>query len=340
MFNSKIGNMSLFCAILVVMHHFSVEPDGFYSPLAVFLAILGKSPVLSPSGGLVYIAVPVFFVVSGYFVSKHIDEDNWHRRIIRKRASTLLLPFVFWILVSLFYVSLLDFVRGRDLYFGSVNALIKGSGLYLPRIVNPVASQLWYVRSLLLFVLCLPLIRHVAKTIPLVICFMTYAFVSPFENGCLDELFRFGVPLEGLFFFSLGIWLKNHPNVRINNKLTGVVLVCSGVFFQLVRYFLALKGFVISPYAGWAATLTLLPGCWILMPSKELPHFFYSMPFPVYLMHRYILLSADNVLSRFGSITRGGGYSLVLFSAVALPAGMAWIMRQSMRLRKFAFGDR
>ena len=46
--------------------------------------------------GLCCLAVPFFFAVSGYFLSRHFDERGWWLRETGKRVTSLLLPYLLW----------------------------------------------------------------------------------------------------------------------------------------------------------------------------------------------------------------------------------------------------
>ena len=90
--SQKIKNMSLLCALLVVSIHVSWPQE----PLSAgwFLSIAIKE-------GYARIAVPFFFVVSGFLLAGHFDEEKWWHHEVGKRVRTLVVPFLIWSLVAL-----------------------------------------------------------------------------------------------------------------------------------------------------------------------------------------------------------------------------------------------
>lgn len=90
--NNKITDFSFVCAALVVQLHIGLLG-------AVELSFGGKLIREIVTHGLCQIAVPFFFVVSGYFLSRHFDEVGWYRRELFKRLRSLAVPYLFWSIV-------------------------------------------------------------------------------------------------------------------------------------------------------------------------------------------------------------------------------------------------
>ena len=77
----KFKNMAIVCAILVVFIHIPLGRLESGSVLWVFDMLV--------RWGIAQIAVPFFFVASGYFLAGHIGEDGWWKREILKRIRAL-----------------------------------------------------------------------------------------------------------------------------------------------------------------------------------------------------------------------------------------------------------
>ena len=93
--NHKVSNASFFAALMVVAIHTSGrEPWTIENGTALWwLEAIGHCGVFG-------IAVPFFFICSGYFLARHMEECGWWRRECIKRARTLLAPYVFWCLAK------------------------------------------------------------------------------------------------------------------------------------------------------------------------------------------------------------------------------------------------
>ena len=207
--SQKMRNMSFVCSVLVVCHHFAVigEPG---SGLWWFAKLLGQGR-LGMGGGLTWVAVPWFFLASGYFLARHMGENNWWFHEVSKRIHSLVIPFFFWCFAGIILLSMMDISQGRPLFYGTLKSILKGIGAYPTGIVNPMASQLWYIRSLFMLVIVSPIIFRFIGIWWLVGTFVLYLVIAPFDSVVLHQFFRYGFSLEGLFYFSLGVFLCRRP---------------------------------------------------------------------------------------------------------------------------------
>jgi len=84
----KVGVLSFAFALAVVVIHCSWTADSTFGRLLILLF----------RDTLARMAVPFFFVCSGYFLARHFDEEGWWRREVGKRIFSLGAPYVFWTL--------------------------------------------------------------------------------------------------------------------------------------------------------------------------------------------------------------------------------------------------
>ena len=344
--SQKFANMSFsfVCAILVVCHHFAVIGDPG-SGLWWFAKLLGQGE-LGMGGGLSWIAVPWFFFASGFFLAGHMDEKGWWRREAIKRLRTLVMPFFFWCIAGIALLSVMDVLQGRHLFFGTLNAILKGVGAYPNSVVNPMASQLWFVRALVMLVIISPIILRFMGVWWLVATFVLYAIVAPFDGLELHPFFRYGFSLEGLFYFSIGLFLRRHFSFSVINLLILAIVCCIlGMGLLILHSVAFLQGVYLTNYLNYIATPLLLCGLWSIIPSSPFPKVLTSAAFPIYLMHRFFWWPMNGFVRKIFSLHEFPPeawvivYFLVL--GVVCPIVAAWVLRRSLPcFANFAFGGR
>jgi len=292
----KASNLGFVCVCLVVFMHIHCPWEG---------------------GGINQLAVPFFFLMSGYFLAAHTEEAGWYRLAVQKRMRTLLIPLFLWCVLwtgySIAIAAALNLHAGRSL---TANLLTGwGSLRYLALDITrtPAMGPLWYVRCLFLFVLISPavvaLVRKLKFGALLVTgaSYVTYASYGRVVGSNIDFL-SYGFSLEGLSYFSFGIYLQlsQHPLSVSAGK--GAVAFATG----LVAYWFGITELSI---------LLMIVGLWGLMPSRPLPKILTSNTFPIYLIHMFVLLLAGSgkISSPIISIAVGVGAVLVsLIVAVAM----------------------
>ena len=293
----RISWMKLMCAFMVVVIHsqFLAEKAGWIREFIMY--------------GVCRCAVPFFFAVSGYFLSRHMDEDKWWRKEVGKRILGLGIPY--FIFVCSFMI-LSYFIEG---VFPNLMIMLKDIGAD-PR-VTPLLAPLWYVRALFILILLSPLLKKIvrggsciASIIGIIsiaiICFLVRPY-SDCSSGTWYLLLNYGFSLEGLLYFSIGMFLAGYKlngiASTIINKLYGLLFVTVGFILFAIRAYLLLYteyewqacqiGFFAIPF------MTL--GLFAIMPRCSLPSMLNSASFPIYVLHFFIL----SLLG--GRISRGGG---------------------------------
>ena len=292
--SQKIRNMSIICALLVVTIH--VDWQEHTSTLLWW----GRELICQ---GVSRVAVPFFFVVSGYFLSAHFEEDCWWEHEVTKRIRSLVIPFFLWSLIAVLMTAPLtiiaDLMANRP--FGTSLPLLNGNAMRVfgfNMFNYPTHGPLWYMRCLFLFVILGGLFKWGVRKMGLLLlaiffflsCLHCY-FMYGFPEGGAPRIFLLlerGLSLQGMFYFSVGIYIRDKKI-----KYTGMTPFawCSlvvGLGLVVGRALLMQKQLQITGVCGLVSIPFVMYALYELMPSTNWPIWFTSCSFPIYLMHRII----------------------------------------------------
>lgn len=198
----RLSVMGFICTILVVMIHSTPRPMVGSCQWWI-VEMIGRN-------GFSQVAVPYFFLVSGFLLAGHFCEDGWYKREVHKRVLSLVVPYFVWIGISL-CVNFMLFcgvrMAGYSCNFGNPfygpwwKWLIDSVGLNPFKNIGP----LWFVRDLFFLVLLSPLILRITRKMRFllpIICFIGIFIVEWFShrmNGELYCLFHYSLCIMGVF---------------------------------------------------------------------------------------------------------------------------------------------
>lgn len=327
--SQRIKNMGLFCAFLVVGIHVDWHPDsgsvGWF-----FHHVISR--------GVCLIAVPYFFIVSGFFLAKHFNEVNWWSTEVKKRLRTLVVPFytctVLYILLSTPLTIVADHLAGRS--FGTnlvwLHDWLWALGLDFTR---PTMTPLWYVRWLVVLVVLSNLLKVLVTRLRYV--FLAGLAILGLACECMPKGFFYDVLTEGMypncgpalgtFYFSLGFFIQmERIKIRMTSwmsmiNLVGVMLLVVGICCvdndQLNRVLLL------------ATVPVFLLWVYCNMPSIKVSNRITSLAFPIYLIHCPVIVYLSLILDRLpiGKVSQ----SMAIYCGAALGS-----IGLSLMLRKFA----
>ena len=206
--NTALANLQFLLSIMVVLIHSQT----------VFINLPGKELQsvygwnastfiqMFISEGICRIAVPLFFVLSGYFFYRTFDGSLTNYGIkLKRRLHTLLIPYIFWGAVVFFFFAYATHLPGLKAFFTTRNSgVFSLKEMWNGIIVSPYNSPLWYVKYLLVFsALAIVLYPLYKKFHLLVIGIAFYGWIAGMP---------FAVPfrMDAIFFYSLGSVIALH----------------------------------------------------------------------------------------------------------------------------------
>lgn len=195
------------------------------------------------SGILARIAVPLFFILSGFLFFYKMSSFNgpvyWGK--IRKRARTLLVPYLFWnwVVIAILFFSqafLPELMSGNKKLICDYTVADWFWSFWNADRVNPSANngmepicyQLWFVRDLMVSVLFSPLIYFLVKKL------RHYAVICLGALWLFDDNFFYvaGLNITAFFFFSAGAFFSIHGENFVGKMRS--LLSLSAVLYALM----------------------------------------------------------------------------------------------------------
>lgn len=168
------------------------------------------------------VAVPLFFLISGFLFFLNIDfNKEIYSHKLKSRVKSLLIPYLFWnIAFLLFYYTashlpiLQNWFKGCEYTPGFILSSLWGraGGDPLNPMTYPIAYQFWFIRDLMVVVILTPIIHLLVKYTKLyglgLFCILWYF-------DCWPGFMQYhGLSINAWFFFYIGAYLSiNRKNL-------------------------------------------------------------------------------------------------------------------------------
>ncbi|BBB90112.1 MAG TPA: acyltransferase [Methylomusa anaerophila] len=307
----KLKVLSFISIIMVVyLHSYNLNTN---LP-AESLRIIGLNPntfiQTFITQGITRIAVPLFFLISGYLFFYNFQQPTWQAFLVkmRKRIHTLVIPYLFWSGLSFLIFYILQNLPFSRPYFTLPSNIINNYTLFdlINRILfDPFAYQLWFIRDLMVYVLFTPVIYRLIYHLKI------YSVMALFVCWVLNVNFLW-ISNQGIFFFMLGSYLAIHKfNLRreLSLNITSAIFVTWLIVIFCKTYIeLAFPGPFI-PYFSKAAILLGLTAIWHIydwtLSGSEILLRYSNYTFFIYAMHEPALVITRKLTLKFLGVSHG-----------------------------------
>lgn len=182
------------------------------------------------SRGVTEIAVPLFFIISGYLFFLSIKNGSISEFLskYRKRIKTLILPYVLWSIYGILFYLILQSISFTKPFFSKGFIVDYSFTQLLTKIfLKPLTFQFWFIRDLIMLVLLSPILYYLIKYLRIyLILIFFFTWIYGFDYLIFTN--------ASIFFFSIG-GLLSIKNINIQNyNLNSKYLIFSFVFVWLV----------------------------------------------------------------------------------------------------------
>ncbi|AWH74794.1 hypothetical protein DCS32_11685 [Dokdonia sp. Dokd-P16] len=177
------------------------------------------------SEGITRVAVPLFFIISGYlfFLSIKNGSTSEFFSKFRKRYKTLVLPYLLWSIYGLLFFLFLQLIPFSKPFF--TNNLIIDYSLkdwFNSIFLNPIPYQLWFIRDLIVLIIFSPILYWLVKYFKVyIICIFLITWLFQFDYLIFSN--------EALLFFALGAFFGiqkiNIQKIKLRKKNAMVCMI-------------------------------------------------------------------------------------------------------------------
>lgn len=309
-------------------------------------------------GGVASVAVPIFFIISGFFLGQHINEDGWYGRAVKKRVKTLVIPFyvlqILWfpIFYGVHYVGVkymgadgsdcsMDFTWFN--FFFQTSIIPWGGTIVL---------GLWYVKALFLLVLISPILVYIAKK-NLVIGLFGVSLLLTFWCVQMGIISNFSFPAKRLFsfelcfrcwvYFLIGLLLSQHK-LEVNWVQMRWAVIPIAVLLLFIIKTIDIENRSLDIILRFVFTMFMGMAIWSVVPTARWPKALTGNSFAIFVLHGmvlYLLPIGFRVFGVWDSVFKNFGGALLFFVVIAVAIFIAEVVkRRFVGLAKLIFGGR
>lgn len=315
--SKKITRVSFILAICVILLHSTntiTYTFAKYNPFRLLEEYLAT---------LFEIAVPTFFVISGFLFYRNADSLQSVGNKCKKRIFTLLIPYlIFNVIYTIYFMSVYN-IPGLKEHF---NNAYRGT-LTLKTILRGVflaefSGILWYVRNLIVLTVISPIIFYSLKIKPISFIIAFGLFITFLLNISIPKMTY--IQFSSWFWYYLGaVFAVNIKSFSKFSTKINLIFLLGGIIFTLLLFILSdnlisinLSGKVYS--LTYNLILTAMIICFwfafdLLVTEKTIK--FEKLSFFIYCLHSLILETIQKTIFIVG----GNNMLVAVFDYIVSP---------------------
>lgn len=294
--SKKLTVYNFIFTICIVIYHwknfnviFSAQQTIVTDTLYLFYDTLGT------------IALGIFFMISGYLFYLGIDDKIKLFNKIKRRVSSLVVPFIVWNALMLVY-KILYGIYSHDLNI-SVKDILLGFSFV------PFDGPLWYMFALILLIGLSPFVLKLKDSQKIFLGIVVTVFVASYLWGVFvksdSEIINW---ISRLIYYlpayTLGCYFglcKSDvvAEEKYNSKTVAIISILLSAFILVYFLFLDLK----TDYINWILLHCLPITIWLSFSNKKFKKVKISYPmqitFFVYALHALLISLINTILTKF-----------------------------------------
>lgn len=293
-FRNKIQVYSFFSSLLVIfIHAFNLNTYGIdkSNPIVYWIEM-----IISQDIGL--LAVPMFFVISGFLFFRTVSDYGSITVKQKKRIKTLLIPYLLWTTIYMLFF----FVLTNTIFLGKIineeKVVLNIENIVRGVLFHKYANHLWFLYQLLLITAITPIIFLCLSRRYIIYPLFIGLFVISVLNGDwgVEAGEIYFLQAESLLFYCVGAYMSMHRKKEFEGNGSigfGVIML---VLSQIMWAVYLLNGAIY-----WAKLLCKIfgtIGIWYAVNPKTIFHAkeFMNYSFFTYTIHIIILEFIEKII--------------------------------------------
>lgn len=225
-FSNRIYNLNFILIIMIVILHSSVI-DYTTGNFSIFLKIINT---------ICDMATPMFFTLSAYLFYRNFDISKYLEKL-KKRVHSLVIPYFLWgIILYMFYYFIVKIPQVSGIFNNQFDFSL--NALPLNILLATCAMTMWFVRCLIIFAICSPVIYLLLKKKIVGILVISIFLI-------INIIYDFGYsnPIFWCNIYMLGAFMAIHYKNKIENNsfLTSRIIKITIVTLFILLFMLVIN---------------------------------------------------------------------------------------------------